>query len=187
MRDRGRSTAAVSMHTDKELLRALREGDRNAGAELFARYREISRALARRFGAGGDTPDIVQDVWAQLIRSPPELRGESLAGWLSVTIRNRVARQRRGSRRHATLSSRHHPVAPGTTPTQRVAQSEQLRRVWAAVESGQLSEDELRVLALRYSMSSTQAGRLLGVPASTFRGRAGRVLKKLVGIVGLES
>jgi RNA polymerase sigma factor (sigma-70 family) len=176
----------MTARSDAELLQALREGNRAAGAELFARHAKASRALARRFGAGADTPDVVQEVWTQILRSPPELRGESLSGWLATTIRNRVARYRRSSARIGTLSSRHLPAAAGTSPTQRVAHDEQLRRVWRAIEAGELSDEELRLLALRYTSSSAEAGRELGVPASTYRGRARRVLEKLVQIVGLD-
>ena len=176
----------MSTRTDAELLDALRNGDRRAGAELFARYRNTSRDLARHFGARGDTPDVVQDVWAQLLRSPPQLRGEDLSAYLTVSIRNRVLLQRRRSAKYGTLSSRHMPADHGTSPTQRVAHEQRLGRVWAAIEAGEFSEDELRLLELRNTVSSAEAGRELGVPASTYRGQARRALRKLAELVGLD-
>ena len=173
--------------TDVELLEALRAGDRDAGAELFSRYAEASREHARRFGAGGDTPDIVQDVWTQILRTPPQLRNDSLAGWLAVTIRNRVLRRQQSRARFETLGSQ--PLAqrtPPTSPTQQVAHNERLGRIWSAIEAGELSEQDLQLLALKYAGSSTAAGRQLDIPASTFRTRATRALRRVAALVGLD-
>jgi len=67
-------------------LHALRRRDPDAVELLFRRYRgRVTAVLLSTAGADRDLPDLVQEVFAQVLKSLPSFRGDrrSLAPWIS--------------------------------------------------------------------------------------------------------
>lgn len=138
---------------ERRLLAAARRGDR---AALDAISQRVAGSL-HRFGRGfcrdpHDAEDVMQDVFAALVRSIGRFRGDSsLSSWAYVVARNACARRRkRGARQvpvdpaGATLGA----IADETAGPERMAERRQLR---AALEAAIASlPDTLRdVLVLR--------------------------------------
>ncbi len=164
------------MARDAELLVAWREGNGDAGEQLFARYFEpVSRFFANKLGADHD--DVIQETFEACVRGRDRLRDDaSFRAYLFSVAFNVLKahyRRKRSDARVADLGSASiHDLAPGPST------------LIGAVQQEQLLLDALRripidlqvVLELRYweDMSSPEIGAALGIPAPTVRSRLHR-------------
>lgn len=86
--------------TDEQLVRKAGEGDREALAELFARYQQpLFAFFTRSFAAPEDAEDLVMDTLLRVFRNAGQFRGGSFRGWiyqLALNVgRDRLRRVRR--------------------------------------------------------------------------------------------
>jgi RNA polymerase sigma factor (sigma-70 family) len=86
-------------------------GEARTFARLVEQYEPLVRATARRYGAGADTDDLVQEAWLRLLLHLDRLREPAaLPAWLCQTVRNLCfTRGRRLSRVQLT------PLEPDTS------------------------------------------------------------------------
>ncbi|HEY2997128.1 MAG TPA: sigma-70 family RNA polymerase sigma factor, partial [Acidimicrobiales bacterium] len=87
---------AVTTPPDGDLLRAAREGDAAAVAELYRRHREAALRLARSYRRGGDAEDLVNGAFERVLAALRRGSGpvEAFRAYLFVTLR-RLAADRR--------------------------------------------------------------------------------------------
>ena len=78
--------------SDEELVARFRTGDKRAGEEVLARYKNNVLSVARRFFlAGGDTEDLVQEGMCGLYSAMISFEGKSgFSAYAHACIRNRI-------------------------------------------------------------------------------------------------
>ncbi len=78
--------------SDEELVARFRTGDKRAGEEVLARYKNNVLSVARRFFlAGGDTEDLVQEGMCGLYSAMLSFEGKSgFSAYAHACIRNRI-------------------------------------------------------------------------------------------------
>ncbi len=97
-----RQLAAVS---ERDLLSATRDGDADAFAALYDRYKAfVFRIANRMLGDADAAEDVVQSVFISLWKTPPLFQSGAFGGWLTCVTKNRVrdALRARNARREAT-------------------------------------------------------------------------------------
>jgi len=87
--------------SDRELVRACRQGDRGAWERLVRRYARLVHGIAHRAGLPADeAADHVQSVFTVAYRSLPLLDSPgALSGWLATIARREAWRRNRKRRR----------------------------------------------------------------------------------------
>jgi RNA polymerase sigma-70 factor (ECF subfamily) len=143
-------------------------GDEAAFAELVERYGPRLRYYLRKLlGPGGETEDVLQDVWLDVFRALPRLADPgAVAAWLYRIARDRAWRLLRRRRR-----------APSPLPEDDLAGEESefsvadAEAIHAALE--QLPPEHREVLVLRFleEMSYDDIARVVGCPLGTVRSR----------------
>jgi RNA polymerase sigma-70 factor (ECF subfamily) len=88
-----------------ELVRAARDGDRTAFAELYRRYTRMVHGVVLARVSYADADDLVQDVFLTALRRLDALREPAaFPGWLATIARNRAADHMRRQPRDAPLA-----------------------------------------------------------------------------------
>jgi RNA polymerase sigma-70 factor (ECF subfamily) len=183
------------------LLERIRDGDRTAFEELFARHRPLLRQLVEiridaRLRARVDPSDVVQDAHLEAFRRLPdflERKPMPFRLWLQKTAQERLRmaeRQHLEAARRAVGRERNvdganwvllapELAAPGPSPSQHLAQGELARRVREAV--GRLAEADRDVLLMRTfeGLSYEEVACLLDIDPAAARKRHGRALLRL--------
>ncbi len=157
------------MSSDTELLSAWRNGDGVRGQKLCMRYFEpVARFFANKLG--DQTADLVQDTFLAVVQGRDRINDDARFRSYLFSIAYNVLKKhlkRRYRLPEDFISHSLHDIAPGVETMLRDA--EHLRLLKTALRSIPL---EFQVaLELRYweSLSSTEIGQVLGVPASTVR------------------
>jgi RNA polymerase sigma-70 factor (ECF subfamily) len=98
---RRRPSAAARADCDRELIAALRRGDRDGAERLVSTYSDRAYRLAVRItGNGYDAEEVTQDAFWSVVRKIDTFRGESAFGsWLYRIVAN-TAYQKIRSTRH---------------------------------------------------------------------------------------
>ncbi|HEU4419497.1 MAG TPA: RNA polymerase sigma factor [Planctomycetota bacterium] len=149
-----------------------------AAIEQLLREAGSLRALARRLVAPSDVDDVLQDSWVAFLQRPPAASRPPLP-WLRSVVRNLASNRRRDDRRRQV-----HEASCGTAQapvdTAALAQTAELhRRLAVAVEGLPEPLRAVVVLCYLHGLDSGEAGRRLGLPASTVRTRHQRALEEL--------
>ena len=88
------------------LVRAAREGDRDAFAVLYERHRRFANALLLSYAPPDDVPDLLQEVFLTAWTQLSNLRETSaFPGWLGAIARNVGRMSVRARREHVSLTS----------------------------------------------------------------------------------
>ncbi len=88
-----------------ELVRAARDGDRSAFAELYRQYTRMVHGVVLARVSYADAEDLVQDVFLTALRRLDALREPAaFPGWLATIARNRAADHLRRQPRDAPLA-----------------------------------------------------------------------------------
>lgn len=162
---------------DAEFLARLREGRRDAQAELFVRHRRlVARVLQRVLGNDPDIADLVQDVFCQAFNSAKNYRGDSpgLTSWIRrIAIFVACGWIRRSAvRRRYLLPADHHELVPAHVATPE--QIEELRRVHAIFAKLPEHERAPLVLSLTSDLPIREIAKLCGTSLSTLQRRLRR-------------
>jgi RNA polymerase sigma-70 factor (ECF subfamily) len=165
---------------DRELLRAVQRGDRDAFGRLFGRYAPTANALAVRILKHGQlAEEAVQEAFLQVWRYPDRYRPDrgSVRSWIMTSVHNRAVdlvrreeSQRRRSRRIAAEPSQ------VEDPAEAVVQDVSLPAERAAVREAlaELPDEQREVIELMYFEGLTQSvvADRLGIPLGTVKSRA---------------
>lgn len=183
--------------SDEDLLARLRDGERDVFGPLVRRYeRELFGYLRRYVGDDDLADDVFQNTFVQVFLKIQQYEpGRPARPWLYAIATNQaIDALRRRNRRHAdrpadTVAApdeegEPRPLfellpAPGESPAQAAEQSEERRRVRAAVD--RLPELLRQAVLLVYfqGMKYQDAADALGIPVGTVKSRLHAALTKL--------
>ena len=171
------------MRRDDELLEAWRNGDQQAGRQLFARhYDAVDRFFHNKVGA--EAPDLVQKTFLGCLETIEADRYEyrdNFRAWLFGIAYRQLCKHYRTRARDrlkfdvSTLSA--HDLDP--TPSSVVARSEEEKLLLAGLR--QIPIEHQVVLELHYweQMSDAEIARGLGIPLGTIKSRIRRARQLL--------
>ncbi len=193
--------------TFTELLKRVREGNRQALDELFARFGEqeadaaVLRAIARKvlaeFSAARDiyeTQDVTQSTLRTGLVDLGDFRGETPAeffGWLRTICRRKVSRalQRKRPGRLPGMADDDGFAAPRRETDDPLAEAQRREtraRFLAAIR--ELPEDQRAVIALRLKgLKAPAIATQLGLTPETVRKRESRARERLRHVMGENS
>jgi len=182
---------------DDALIRAAREGDEAAFAEIVHRYQRaiyrVAYGLTRR---AEDADDLAQEAFIRAHRALDTFRlGEPLYPWLArIAVNLAYSLFRRRRRRPETsiepLLEAGQQWAAEDDPVEDLAQRERVTMIRAGF--GELSQEHQAILVLRVvqGMPYEEIARTLGVPVGTVMSRLSRaraeLKKRLEGRTGAE-
>jgi RNA polymerase sigma-70 factor (ECF subfamily) len=178
----------VDARSDRELLTAVRRGEADAVAVLYRRHE--SWLLTRLSGRAPDTDmvhEVINDTFLAVWRGASHYRGDgSVAGWIwGIALRRLIDHFRGQSPPMAPLTE----TAAGTVPS---AEDEVLRGIEHSPLGTALTSlrPELRHVVqavVLEGLTSTEAGRRLGIPAGTVKTRMMRARRLLAERVAEHS
>lgn len=171
--------------TDRELLERVRQGDREAFAQVYDRYGEAAYSLAVRIVRDRDlAADVVQDaflaVWRKAAVFDPA-RGQASTWILTMTHNKAVDLVRREQRRRADQLDEERLELPSLEPGpdqlawMSVAR-EQIREAMAGLPA---THREVIELAYFGGYSQSELAEMLSVPVGTIKSRTFAALKAL--------
>jgi RNA polymerase sigma-70 factor (ECF subfamily) len=173
-------TGQASMHTDSELLLAIRVGDERAMARLFELYSRLVYSVSLRVLRDPEAAeDVMQEVFLQIWRNPTSFtatRG-SLAGLLTVMSRNRsidVLRKRRPTDSIDDLS-----LASGYDLVALAEREQGLNRVREVMKT--LTDEQNTVLEMAFfcGCSHSEIAEQTGYPLGTVKTRVRTALQTI--------
>jgi len=168
--------------SERNLVRRLQRGDRDACRELIRRHHRGVYGYLRRLGAGpSQAEDLTQETYARAWRRIETLReAASLRSWLLTIARNEFFQRLRvkspDGERTEDLPEMEDPD-PGIEDA--MIESERDRELRRTV--GRLESTLQEAVALHYfqGLSYREAGSVLGIPAGTVKSRIHRALFEL--------
>jgi RNA polymerase sigma-70 factor (ECF subfamily) len=182
---------AESTGDERRSLDALRRGDRDAFAALYAAHKAAVLALAAAMlgheGRDGAW-DVLHDVFVNLARAAPTLpdgcnvrayvlrsAANGARDWIARR-KTREAHRERASTAPATLPP---PVEPFPDPALAASDREQVLRLWAAL--ARLPDEQRTVLASRVygQLSFAEIAEAEGIPENTAHSRFRYAIQKL--------
>ena len=165
------------------LVRAARDRDLEAFAELIRRHQRTALRAARAVGAGDAAEDAVQEAFVSAWRALDRFDDHRpFRPWLLAIVVNEVRnRQRLWRRRDALLrgaGSRLGPQAP--VRSEEVAEQSERRRL-VSQALARLPEKQRVVVTMRYllDLSEDETATALGWPKGSVKSRLSRALGKL--------
>lgn len=166
----------VDERTDRELLQAIRSGDRAAKETFARRHARWAVDYARRKGAGDIAEDVAQEVLHNLTNRPPvDLRDSTAKPYMRRCILRKITEETARIRTHQTQRS---VVDPRTSPSSAAARNHAV-----AVAVADLATDKRELLAMRYvdGLQYTEIAEATGRKAGTLRKDIWRTLEQLRG------
>jgi RNA polymerase sigma factor (sigma-70 family) len=165
------------------LLHAATAGDKDAWAELVARYSGLVTAVIAGFRLQeSDAADVVQNTWLRLLRYSATIRDpEKLGGWLATTARREALALIRRSRTDIPTASAGDAVAAtAPSPEDAVVTAETHAEVRAAT-SALTGRRRLLVEVLFYQppQSYEEVARRTGMPLGSIGPTRRRTLQEL--------
>jgi RNA polymerase sigma-70 factor (ECF subfamily) len=177
--------------SDQEWITAMREGDRDAFAACYRRFRpDVYRFAAHMTGSAATAEDIVQDVFLAVIRDIRRFdpgRG-SLLGWLLGITRNHVRRWQH-RRRWLTLTGGDEGTLGVVDEDPAVALSRQQTEaaLTRALTNIPARYREVIVLCDLQELPYEAAAEVLHVPVGTVRSRLHRGRARLAQALGVAA
>ena len=172
--------------SDKALIEAIQQGDRDAAACLYHRHIDRVHRICHRIVLDpSQTLDCVQEVWLKVFRSLGRFRGRSsFAAWLnSIAANTAIDHYRRAKRRgnHVDVDD---PEVESLAADERTGE-QQLddrlvrQRIQEALEEISVSQRTAFVLRYYEDMSLPEIARILGCREGTVRTHIRRCLLAL--------
>jgi RNA polymerase sigma factor (sigma-70 family) len=172
---------------DADDLARVREGDRDAYAELVRRHAPLALRTATLLGAGPDAEDVVQEAFVKAYGALGRFRdGASFRPWLLQIVANETKNLHRSAgRRVARERSAWNATEPlllaaaADDPAAAAISGE--RRAELVRGISQLSQAHRRVVICRYllELDEAETATLLGWPRGTVKSRLHRGLAQL--------
>jgi RNA polymerase sigma factor (sigma-70 family) len=176
---------------DADVLARVREGDRDAYAELVRRHAPLALRTATLLGAGPDAEDVVQEAFVKAYGSLGRFRdGASFRPWFLQIVANetknlhrsagrRVARERSAWEATEPLLLAEAADDPATAAISAERRAQLVRGI------SQLSEPHRRVVTCRYllDLDEAETATLLGWPRGTVKSRLHRGLGQLSDVL----
>ncbi|HYW41585.1 MAG TPA: sigma-70 family RNA polymerase sigma factor [Bryobacteraceae bacterium] len=172
----------VLERSDRELIDACRQGDREAFRALFEAYKDKVYSIALRFSGDPATAmDIAQDTFLKLFSSIRDFRGDSnFETWVYRLVVNSCLDHKRKTRRLIPLVDEFlHNLRASADSLAEVLLAELQTRVRAAVD--RLAPDLRIAIVLRYTegLSYDEIAEVLGCSPGTVASRLNRAHKAL--------
>lgn len=166
--------------SDDDLLRAAREGDREAFEELHRRLARPAYALAYRLSGSADAAaDVVQDAFVELLNGAKSYRFDGkLRAYLFRMIANGVYSLHRSAKARATALEAVEP-RPQPAPETQAVRSVAGQAAFDALR--QLTHAERVVVVLRacHEMRFAEIADVLVEPETTVKSRYRRAIQRL--------
>lgn len=162
--------------TDADLIAAYLRGDVRAFEALYARHKDFTANVARRFARDeSEAMDALQEAFARLVAHAPRLRLTGKAStWLYPVVRNIIAERRRKERglRLVRVDDAPPPTARSDAPADESDLRQRLAR---------LPDDQREVLLLRVidGLSVEETALALSIPEGTVKSRLHHALNAL--------
>jgi RNA polymerase sigma factor (sigma-70 family) len=179
----GRDGSPCGSFSAAELLRAARDDDASAWAELVDRYGGVLRSVVAEFRLQpADATDVAQNTWLRLYLHADAIRDPArLPGWLSTTARREALAVVRRSGREVTSDSAGEGVGDASpSPEEIVIIAETCASVRAATDAlpdrQRLLVDELFYEPPR---SYRDVAQRTGLPVGSIGPTRGRLLREL--------
>lgn len=157
-----------------ELVLRCQEGERDAQADFYRRYRDdVLRTLYRVLGPDGEVEDALQDVFIEVFRSLPSFRGQSkITTWLyRVCVNVGLQRIRRRKRRPEGYSTIKEDLPDHETPLRSLERKDSSRRVYAILDTIAAKKRVVFILSDVVGMSAKEISEIVGANALTVRTR----------------
>lgn len=183
MRDHGARPGAGE---DEATLVARAKGDRQAFAQLYARYLDpVYRYCYRRLGSQQAAEDATSRTFQRALTALPGFRGGSFGAWLFAIARNVVADSFSRERPEPPLDPEV-PAATGPEPEAALLAAE--ARCTLAAALAQLTDDQRSVIELRLAgLTGAEIAQALGRSLGSVKMLQLRGLNRLRGLLGDEA
>ena len=180
-------------HEDELVERARTDAD--AFGELYDHYfGQIYRFTYSRLHDQDAAEEVTQEVFMKALRAMPRYRpsGHPFSAWLYQISANAIADHYRQRRTAQSLDTAIEVVDPSRPVAERVVESEEARRVWAAIDSLPEQQRVAMTLKLGEDLKLAQIGTIMGksegaVKLLIHRGMAGVRLRLGVTVTAEES
>jgi len=175
----------VQRRTNRELLKAVRQGQREACEELISRhYRKIYRFTAYLSGDASLAEELTQETFTAAWANIDCYKGRAkFDTWLHQIAYHKFIDSRRKLQRDAALitglKQDRSDTSETLNPLHRLIADEHLRLVYAAMQK--LGSSEYVVIVLHYiqGLSFRKTAKVLNQPVGTVKWQSSQALKKL--------
>jgi len=152
-------------------VRRCQAGDAAAFEELFRRFQPRLRYYVRRLDRDGDhTDDVLQEIWAKVIRGIDSLRDRrAFVAWLYTIARNEVYGQAKAKDPFVELTEDH--LESLTEDPEPVFREEDAARIHQALEALSPAHREILTLYFLEELSHQEIAGILGLHAGTIKSR----------------
>jgi RNA polymerase sigma-70 factor, ECF subfamily len=176
---------------DRELLRRIGEGDRDALAPLMARhYRRLYRIVVSYVRDPQEALDGVQETFVKAYCHAARWDGSmEVSAWLTrIAINEAIDRYRRKKRRAASFEPLDHEVAGsgGDSPEDNLRRREARERLSDALDTLPAAHRAVFVLRHHQEMTLDAIGVALGLPLGTVKSHLHRAVLRLRRQLGGE-
>jgi RNA polymerase sigma-70 factor (ECF subfamily) len=168
--------------SDGELLERIRIGEDEALSQLYDRHSSLVYAVALRvLRSASAAEDVVQEIFLQIWRMPPELREGScrLNGWMAIVTRNRCLDLIREQTCHPSVSTEDFDVASSEDLGQDAERHEMYEK--AGEIAGTLPVEQQQILHMCFvrGMTHSAVAQSTGLPLGTIKTRVRSALHTL--------
>jgi len=180
---------------DRDLMRGIAQGDRNAFIRMFDRYAPTAMGLAWRMLRHRHlAEEAVQETFLAVWRNPGGYRAEkgTVRAWLMSTvhhravdlIRHEASQNRRAMESAAEISTAGGPADPGHVVVEEIGLAEDRKAVRRALED--LNPEQRQIIELMYfeGLSQTRIAERLPLPLGTVKSRARLAIRRLGASLG---
>lgn len=163
----------------------VRDGDRDAYADLVRRHAAVAHRTAVLLGAGAEAEDVVQNAFVKAYRALGRFtEGAPFRPWLLRIVANETRNAVRSSRRLRAATERlavidADPSLPDADPASITLSGERRAELLSAIR--QLRESYRLVVTCRYllDLGEEETATVLGWPRGTVKSRLHRALREL--------
>lgn len=178
--------------SERELLGAIRAGQREACAELIrVHYERIYRLLVHLTRCAVLAEDLTQETFATAWEKIGDFEGRSSLGtWLHRIAYGKFVDARRAQRRRSAAADKWaardvHSVPAG--PLEVAGDGDEARHLRAALDRLNVPDREVLVLHYLQGLSYREMAEVLGEPAGTIKWRTSQALERLRTILTSEA
>ncbi|MFF5403712.1 RNA polymerase sigma factor [Streptomyces misionensis] len=171
--------------SDNDTRRRVREGDREAFAQLYEDFaRAVYNHALRLTGDWSTAEEVMSETFLTAWRSRDRVQeeGGSLLPWLLGIATHKADNARRGYRRRQLFLARQSPGAVedfAARTAGRIDDARRLHAVQAALGRLRRPEREVLVLCVWSGLDYQETAEALGIPVGTVRSRLSRAREKL--------